>query len=148
MDELKGWNHMMNTAKVVEVKNYDTPEMTRAAIFDELKRDLADWMEADRDLVWRPAIELTTEGDRFAVRALVPGVDPRDLHVMVAPGILLIKGETRPGKPGYTKLLRSVKFPRMVDPDDVHAEIKDGMLCVRAKIAVAAKANRPMPIAA
>jgi HSP20 family protein len=110
-------------------------------IFDELRRDLADWMTANRDEVWRPAIELTKEDNEFAARVLLPGVDPKDVEVLVAPKLLLIKGETHRGQSGQRKLLRSVEFPRLVNPDRVHAEIKDGMLSVRAEIAEASKAN-------
>jgi HSP20 family protein len=138
---------MMETTEAVKVKNAETPEKTRATIFDELKRDLAEWMTTDRDLVWRPAMELTKEDNEFAVRALVPGVDPKDLDVMVAPELLLIKGETHRGS-SRRKLLRSIEFPRPVNPDKVHAEMKDGMLSVKAEIAEASKPNIFMPRAA
>jgi HSP20 family molecular chaperone IbpA len=139
---------MMGITKVVEIKNAETPEKTRKAIFDELRQDLADWMTADKDLVWRPAVELTKDGENFAVRSLVPGVDSNDVEVLVAPEILLIKGETHRGESGNRKILRSVKFPQPVDPDKVHAEIEDGMLFVEAEIAESPKANIFMPLAA
>jgi HSP20 family molecular chaperone IbpA len=101
----------MGPTKVVEIKNADTPEKTSKAIFDELRVDLADWMTADRDLVWRPVVELTREGETFAARALLPGVDAGDVEVSVAPEILLIKGEAHPRESGQRKLLRSIRFP-------------------------------------
>jgi HSP20 family molecular chaperone IbpA len=137
---------MRKIAEVVKVKQFETPEKTSAAIFDELRQDLADWMTADVDLVWRPAIELTEEGGEFAVRALLPGIDPADIQVLVAPDALLIKGEVN-GKAGYNKLLRSVKFRGPVDPDTAHAEIKNGMLTIRVEIAGAQRANSFMPMA-
>jgi HSP20 family protein len=125
----------------VQVKNAETPEKTRKAIYDELKDDLAAWMTTDRDLVWRPAIELTKDDHEFAARVLVPGVSPDEVEVLVAPEIMLIKGETHRGEPECTRILRSIKFPQPVDPDKVHAEMKDGMLCVKAGIAEASKAS-------
>jgi HSP20 family molecular chaperone IbpA len=139
---------MMEKPGLIELKNSETPEKTRETIFNVLRSDLADWMTTDRDLVWRPAIELTKEDNEFAARALVPGVDPEDVEVLVAPELLLIKGETHRSEPGHRKLLGSLKFPRPVNPDRVHAEIKDGMLAVRAEIAEAAKANICLPRAA
>ena len=47
---------MIGTTEVIEVKNAETVEKTEEAILNELKQDLADWLTADRDLVWRPAI--------------------------------------------------------------------------------------------
>jgi HSP20 family molecular chaperone IbpA len=129
--------------EMVEVKHSSTPEKARETIFDELRRDFADWMTANQDMVWRPTIELMKEGMEFAARVLLPGVDPGDIEVMVAPDILLIKGETR-GR----KMLKSIKFPRPVNPDEVHAELKDGMLTIRAKIAGASKVRVFVPRAA
>jgi HSP20 family protein len=139
---------MMDIAEAVEVKKAGTPEETTRAIFDELKRDLADWMTADRDMVWRPAIDLIKENNEFVARALMPGVDSRDIEVMIAPEMLLIKGEIHRGEYGHTQLSRSLRFPRPVNPDRVHAELKDGMLSVRAEIAGAGKVKIFRPRAA
>ena len=72
---------MIGTTEVIEVKNAETVEKTEEAILNELKQDLADWLTADRDLVWRPAIELTKENNEFAARALMPGVEAKDIAV-------------------------------------------------------------------
>lgn len=126
---------MMEAAEVVEVKNSATPEKTRDAIFDELRNDLAEWMDAKEDTVWRPKVELTKEDNEFAARALVPGVDPKDIQVMIAPDVLLIKGcAHRCGSPDR-KVFREVRFPQAVSPDSVRAEVNNGMLSVRARIA-------------
>jgi HSP20 family molecular chaperone IbpA len=126
---------MRETAEIIEIKNSDTSEKAAAAIRDELRRDLADWMTTNEDLVCRPAIELTREGNEFAARALVPGVDPKDVEVMVAPNALLIKGAVHRGECESRKLISSVTFPRPVNPNRVDARIRNGMLSVRAEIA-------------
>jgi HSP20 family molecular chaperone IbpA len=133
---------MMATAELVEVKRSETPEMTKRIILDELRRDFADWMTAREDLVLRPAVEVTREGNEFAVRALVPGIDPRDLEVLVAPDILLIRGEN------HRKVLRSIEFPMAINPAKVHAELKDGMLSIKARIARADRFEIVRPRAA
>jgi HSP20 family molecular chaperone IbpA len=46
------------------------------------------------------------------------------------------------------KLSRSVIFPRSVDPENVRAEMKDGLLTVKARIAGAAHIVDFMPVAA
>jgi HSP20 family molecular chaperone IbpA len=84
---------------------------------------------------------LTKEGHTFAVRALLPAVDASNVEVMVAPEILLIKGDLYSGQSGHRKLLRSINFPEAVNPDKVQAEMKDGMLFVKADIAETSKGN-------
>ncbi len=121
---------MRHASKAVMLKRSEAPEKMKEVIFDELRRDFADWLMAKEDLVWRPLIELTEEGDEFAVRALIPGVEASEVEVLVAPDILLIKGETR-GR----KILRSIDFPRPVDTSRVHAEVNDGMIWIKAGIA-------------
>jgi HSP20 family molecular chaperone IbpA len=123
---------MVVTAEAVEVKNARMPEKTAELINAELTEDLADWMTTNRDEVWRPAIELTKEDSTYVARALVPGVVPGNMEVMVAPDILLLKGQA-----GGRKIQRSIQFPQPVNPNKVHAEIEDGMLCVRVEIAQA-----------
>jgi HSP20 family molecular chaperone IbpA len=139
---------MIEAAKAIEVKHSETPEKTTEIIRDELRRDLADWMTTDRDMVWRPTVELTKEDNQFAAKALVSGVDAEDVEVLVAPELLLIKGQLQRGEPGRRKLLCSIKFPRLVNPDKVHAEMHDGMLAVRAEIAEPAKTSLLLPRAA
>lgn len=97
-----------------------------------------------RILVWRPHIELTREDSEFAVRALVPGIDPNDIEVLVAPDLLLIKGETKGESLRGTvhrdgldrrKIIRSIELPKAINPTKVHAELIDGMLSIKAEIA-------------
>jgi HSP20 family molecular chaperone IbpA len=132
----------MKAAELVEVKASETPEETKRIILDELRRDFGEWMMAKEDLVLRPSVELTKEGNEFAVRALVPGIDPKDIQIMVAPDILLIKGEN------HRKLLRSIEFPMAINPAKVHAELKDGMLAIKARIARTERFEIVMPRAA
>ena len=129
---------MMET-EAVEIRNAKTPEKTRENMYKILRRDLAEWMDAKEDMVCRPPIEITEERGEFAARAIVPAAYAKHMEVMVTPERLLIKGK---------QLLRSIEFPRRVNPDRVHAEISDGVLSVRAKIAEAGKVIRFHPRAA
>jgi len=107
---------------------------------------LADWLNAERQLVWKPAIELRQKDGQFEVLAATPGVEAKDLDVQITPEDMLIKAdihhkhepeegavqvcEFTPGQ-----LFRSVHFPETVDPDSATAEYRNGMLCVTASIA-------------
>jgi HSP20 family molecular chaperone IbpA len=120
---------MTETAEFIQVKTAPTVEKTREIIYNELRRDVAEWMTTNEDLVYRPAVELTEEGGEFAARVLVPGVHAKDMEVWVTPERLLIKGK---------QLMRSIEFPRPINPDRVDAEITDGILSIHAKIAKSA----------
>ena len=45
--------------------------------------DLQDWFDAERELVWKPAIELCEDDREIIVTVAVPGIDPRDFHIQV-----------------------------------------------------------------
>ena len=144
---------------VVQVKRFETPEKTRQIIVNEVRRDFEDWLSAKEDLIWRPPIQLSERGNEFELTTAVAGVDPKTFEILVAPEMMLIKAELRAGSQSeseiihrrefeYRKLSRSILFPRPVDPENVRAEIKDGLLTVKARIARSARVIDFMPVAA
>jgi HSP20 family protein len=116
-------------------------------------KDLDDWLAAERELVWKPAIELTEKDNQFEIRIAVAGIDPKDLNVEVTSDDLLVKGETKTEKKvdkgevhtselQSGSLFRSIHFPKNVDPEKVKAEIKNGLLTVVAPIAEEARTRK------
>jgi len=114
---------------------------------------IADWMSAERDLIWKPAIDLRQKDGQFEVMAAVPGMEPKDLDVEITPDALLIKGEASHERKtdkgeihmsefSHGKLFRSIDFPAKVDPDTVKTEYKNGMLRVKATLAKNAEARK------
>ena len=80
------------------------------------------WLNAERELFWQPAVELCRKDGQFEVRAAVAGIEPKDLAVTITSGGLLIKGngphEHRAEKGtvhlcefSRGELFRSVNFP-------------------------------------
>jgi len=128
---------MIAKAEPITIKNYGTPERTTEKIREELRNDLAEWMTTNEDLVWRPVMELSAERNEFVAKALISAADPENVEVMIAPEMMLVKANINSCN-GKTKLLASVKFPWPVDPKRARAEIEDGMLHVRVKMANAA----------
>jgi HSP20 family protein len=110
-----------------------------------LGRDIENWLDAERELIWKPAIELSEKDEAFHVSVAIPGVDPKALDIEVAPDYLLIKADIRhehTSDKGTVhlcefetgSLFRSVKFPKKVDPAKVTAEFKNGMLYLNAAV--------------
>ena len=115
--------------------------------------DLDDWLAAERELIWKPAIELTEKDNQLEIRDAVTGFDSKDLNVEVTSDDLLVKGEKKTEKKEdkgevHTSefqsgsLFRSIHFPKKVDPNKVKAEIKNGLLTVVAPIAEEARSRK------
>ena len=110
---------------------------------------LADWVNAERELVWKPAVELRQKDGQFEVLAATPGVEAKDLDVQITPEDLLItadihhehtaeEGAVQLCEFNAGKLFRSVHFPEKIDPESVKAEYRNGMLRLTAAVAKAA----------
>ena len=107
---------------------------------------MADWFDAEQQLVWKPAIELRRKDGQFELLAATPGVEAKDLDVQITPEDVLIKAEIHhrhmPEKGAVQvceftggQLFRSIHFPEKVDPDSAMAEYRNGMLRITASIA-------------
>ena len=118
-----------------------------------LGRDLEHWLDAERQLVWKPAIELSEKNEEFHVSVAIPGIDPDKLDIEVAPEYLLIKAEVHHehfSEKGTVhtcefetgSLFRSIRFPKRVDPNRVKAEFNNGMLHLTAAVAEEAHSRK------
>jgi HSP20 family protein len=116
-------------------------------------KDFDDWMQAERELVWRPAVELTEKDDTLYLEVAAPGVDPKELDVEVTPDDILIradvhhehkekKGEVHVCEFAHGNLFRSIHLPKKIDTDKVKAEFKNGLLTLNAPVAEEARAKK------
>src|SRR5205807_641153 len=60
-----------------------------------LGRDLDNWAQAEREMVWKPAFELSEKDGRFQLEAAISGVDPKDIDIEVTPEDIVLKAETQ-----------------------------------------------------
>lgn len=107
---------------------------------------LDDWLAAERQTVWKPAIEVYQRDHQLFVEAAVAGVEPRQLDIQATPLSLLIKGElTHAHYPDKAvvhvcefqsgQLFRHVPLPATIDPDAVKAVYRNGLIRISAAIA-------------
>ncbi|MFF3518113.1 Hsp20/alpha crystallin family protein [Streptomyces sp. NPDC002573] len=82
-------------------------------------------------------IEDYTEGDRYVMRAELPGISPEDIDVAISEGVLTFKAERTEHEAEknrseirYGSMSRSVSLPPGANEDDVEADYTDGMLTV------------------
>ena len=112
--------------------------------------ELDDWLRAERDVVWSPAVELTENGRDFHARIALPGFNEKDLKVTAAPGALIVEAEkthTHKGKNGGVllcefsdkQLFRRLEMPAPINADKVTAKLERGILFIHAPKAVQSK---------
>ena len=107
---------------------------------------LEDWMKAERETIWRPALEVRRTKEAFVVEAAVAGIDPKQFDVQVTPTELVLaahvhhadreqEGEVVLCEFANGPLFRSYKLPEPVDPARVSAQYRNGLLRVIAPLA-------------
>lgn len=119
-----------------ELFNWRTP-MSR--LFDEFLAP-AQWSEDSQSLWnWNPAVDIMDNDDHIVITAEVPGVDKKDISVDVKDRVLTLRGERSSDNEvkedrfyrrerTFGKFERSFTLPAAVDPDNIKAEYKDGVL--------------------
>ena len=114
---------------------------------------ISDWLSAERELVWKPAVELSEKDGTFTVKAALPGVDAKDVSVDITTDGVVIKAETehthtedkgQVHRCEFTsgQLFRSLSFPKPVETKKARAEYHNGMLTITAPVAADARATR------
>jgi HSP20 family protein len=87
----------------------------------------------------RPAIESSVDHDKFVVRVDLPGIDPKDIDVQVANGILTVKGTREEKRESdkaslfrreirYGSFERSISLPEGINAENLTAVHRDGVL--------------------
>lgn len=105
--------------------------------------ELDDWLRAERDVVWSPAVELTENDRDFRARIALPGFNEKDLKVTVVPGALIVEAEKthkhEENKGGVLlcefsdkRLFRRLEMPAPISVDKVTANLDRGILFIHA----------------
>jgi HSP20 family protein len=119
----------------------------------QLGAALDDWLSAERQTVWRPAIEVCQRGNQLIIEAAVAGVDPKQLQIEATPETMLIKAEvehSHPAEKGTVHvcefepghLFRLIQLPVAIDPGAVSAEFNNGLLKILAPVAAAPRSKK------
>jgi HSP20 family protein len=101
--------------------------------------DREDWLRAESEILLNVPVDVTESEAELTVLADVPGFGEKDLEVRVAPRSLCITGkrqeasEQKEGKTVYSErrsqhIFRVLELPSEIDPDRVHATVRDGLL--------------------
>ena len=147
-----------------ELTNIQDRVMRRAyEIFQEngdvFGRDLDNWIQAERQLQWTPAIELCEKDNELSLEAAISGIDAKDIDIEVTPEDIVLKADIRHEHNEnkgtvhtceFTtgKLFRSIHLPRRINPEKVKAEFRNGLLQLTAEVAEEARVKKVKPEAA
>lgn len=108
---------------------------------------------------WNPRVELSETKDTLTLRAELPGIEAKDIHIVVENGILNLQGEKRQeteekderfyrAERCYGTFARSLRLPANVDAQHVTATFKNGILVVELpKTAEARGTTVPIKVA-
>jgi len=106
-------------------------------------QEIYDWIMAESEIISVPPAELVEKDGTFQVKFAVAGIDPDDVHVMIAPDQVALRSQ-------YTHehaadmgtvhfcdfksatLFRSVSLPHTIDVNSIKVDVADGMVFVTA----------------
>ena len=99
-----------------------------------------------------PAVDMYDNEKEIVVKAEVPGIDKKDIHISVSDSILMIKGEMKKeeetkeedyycAERAYGSFSRRLELPAKVQESKIKANFKDGVLEIHLPKAPEAKAK-------
>lgn len=100
------------------------------------------WPTRDSGLFsgWSPTLDVHDEKDHFVVQVELPGMKKEEISLTLHDGALTVSGERKQERERFfRKFQRSVTLPAAVDPGNIKATYKDGVLTVRLPKAEEAK---------
>ena len=112
---------------------------------DRLFDRLSEWMPSflrGEEGQWLPAIDLSETAKEIIVKAELPGMELDDIEVSLTGNMLKIQGERKQEteeegenfhkiERSYGTFMRTIQLPAEVDPDNVKATYKKGVLTIR-----------------
>lgn len=115
-----------------------------------------------RELNWAkvPAVDVVERENEYEITAELPGIDEKNVEVRLAHGVLTIRGEKQEDKEEkqkdyylserhYGSFQRAFRVPDGIDPEQVAASFKNGVLTVTLpKTAEARGQEKKIPIKA
>lgn len=124
------------------------------SIFDDFRRSFDDLMAPFMPMrTWLPTteawparaalVDLVDKGDKYLLKAELPGFEKRDVEIMINKDTLTLNAEKKAEKEEkgeeyvhrertYSTSRRVINFPEEVDPSKVEANMKDGLLEITA----------------
>lgn len=155
LTDLMPWsrNRALNPSRPGEDDPLATLQRSMNRIFDDFSSSFG--LPAVSRGAWSawPRLEIRESGNEVTITADLPGLEEKDIELSLHDGVLTLKGEKKSESEGalyserwHGQFQRSVQLPE-VDPDQVNAAFKNGVLTVTlAKKPEAQTAVKRIPI--
>lgn len=117
-----------------------SPRREMEQVFEDFFRDFRDLTETPIQGVF-PSVDMYEEKDKIVVKAEAPGLEKDDIKVSVTDHVLQIRGEKKQEEEKedrdyyyserfYGVFSREVPLPSAVNPDQIKANFKNGVLTI------------------
>lgn len=148
ISDLLPWNRDKEKYALQKREEYDPLDMQR-----EMNRIIESFLEDpfrpvsmqrwfDEDRTFMPRLDVSESETEISIRADMPGMDEKDIHLALENDMLMISGEKRIEKEEkgktyhrmerrYGSFNRSVELPSGVDFDKIEAKFKNGVLTIK-----------------
>ncbi len=122
--------------------------------------DLADWLEAEREICGSVS-ELIEEENRYLLKIALAGFEPEDIKITATPREIIVKATAQTREEGKesesssvrwsdfrsTDIYRHVELPVEVDVDQIAAKFERGLLTIEAPKMLETKTKEKKKIA-
>ena len=124
---------------------------------EEMDRTFAAFNPAPEIELWAPPLEVKHKDGSFVVTVELPGIPQEEVKVEVIEEALVIEGERKLAKEkkeegffrserAYGKFYRSIPIPKGAKPDEIKAELTNGILEVTIPVPEVKPLMRNVPI--
>ena len=91
--------------------------------------DLEDWLAAERELVFKPEVDVEANDLTITVRVRIGKVRPLDIQLLLSADAMVIRAEQ---SATAKTMFRTVQFPRRIDVKKAEVRYEDGYLILTA----------------
>jgi HSP20 family protein len=115
------------------------PAIDRPIGFPSFFSDVMEHMWPEETVSWMPSVNIRERAEDFVIDLAVPGMNKKDFRVEVDNGVLTVSGERKEENNEtdekitrrefhYGSFSRTFTLPDTVNPDDIKAAYRDGIL--------------------
>jgi HSP20 family protein len=152
MRDLTPWGRSRSLARTDDASPFLSLHRDMNRLFDEAFRGFGALPEAfagARLAAW-PTVELSEHEGELRVTAELPGLDEKDIEIVVEEGVLTLRGEKRTevedkdrrySERSYGRFERRMALPGQIDEDKASAAFKNGVLTITLPKAAAPDAK-------
>jgi HSP20 family protein len=108
-------------------------------LFDDFFAPITGECETATTLNWHPVVDVFEKDDNIVIKAELPGVEKKDIHIDMKGNMLTLSGERSVDNEAseeksyrrersFGKFVRSFHLADGIDPEKINAEYKEGIL--------------------